>query len=86
MPQYDNADSKIKKTLAFKSTQRQDDDALIDGDDDMAMIPRKFMKFLANKRGHQERGNNYPSSSIKTNDRTIQPKVETEENPKCYHC
>ena len=43
----EDVDAKFKKTLALKATQQEDDDNLMGENEDMALITRKFMKFLA---------------------------------------
>ena len=48
-------------------------------DEDMALISRKFMQFLAKKKNSQGRHYNNSSSSRRNNDRSTQPRVENEE-------
>ena len=83
----EEADTKSKKTLALKSIQHEDDDdESICEDDDMALLSRKFIKFLAKKKNSQGRYNNNPSSSRRNYDRSNQPKGESDEVKKCFHC
>ncbi|KAM7518492.1 hypothetical protein LguiB_017454 [Lonicera macranthoides] len=51
----------------------------------MALLSRKFEKFLAKKKYSQGKINNYPSSSKNFDDRSTHPKVDNEER-KCFHC
>ncbi|KAM7481240.1 hypothetical protein LguiB_005823 [Lonicera macranthoides] len=82
----EESDSKAKKSLALKATQLEDDEELMVGDEDMALLSRKFIKFLAKKKKFQGKGNNFDSSLRRNNDRSIQPRVENEEEKKCFHC
>ena len=63
----EKVDAKSKKTLVLKSTQHEDDDGSIGGDEDMALISRKFIQFLAKKKNSQGMHYNNSSSSRRNN-------------------
>ena len=57
----EKVDAKSNKTVALKSIKHKDVDESMDGDKDMTLLSRKFLKFLTKKKNSQERHNNNPS-------------------------
>ena len=83
----DQEQAKPKKNLALKAIQNEvnHENGSKGGDEDIALLSRKFIKFLAKKKHSQGKLNNNSSSSTNFNDRSIQTKVNHEER-KCFHC
>ncbi|KAM7490513.1 hypothetical protein LguiA_033434 [Lonicera macranthoides] len=81
----DEVNAKSKKNLALKASQHEDGLESMGEDKDMALLSRKFEKFLAKKKYSQGKIDNNPSSSKNFKDRSTHPKIDNEER-KCFHC
>ena len=74
---------KKKKTIAFKSTTREDsseDSEEDDEEDETAMLARKFRRFMRKKKF------NYKKNPLKGEPSKEKDKEEKEEQPTCFEC
>ncbi len=73
---------KASKTIAFKSIEEEEDSEEADDDEDgdIALLTRKFKKFLAKKKGHSGKFKKFFSK------KAHEGKSSSKFEPRCYNC